>query len=98
MHSNSTSEGKAKNRRVEFHVLGRESERGLRSMLQSEADRRRIANDPQVVEGLLGLASGATGASCLNVRHAAADILVACGVRWDIERLLWLAVTKNSDR
>jgi hypothetical protein len=32
----------------------------------------------------------------LNVRRVAADVLLMCGHCWDVERLLWISVIKDS--
>mmetsp|Transcript_55470 Transcript_55470/g.131207 ORF Transcript_55470/g.131207 Transcript_55470/m.131207 type:complete len:197 (+) Transcript_55470:118-708(+) len=90
---NSSSEGKQANRRVEFHVLSRESEKALRSMVESTAARERLRKDKLAVAGLRSTAS-APGTP-MAIRRAAADVLISCGAEWDKERVLWAGVLKG---
>ena len=41
------------------------------------------------------IATGASGAAGEGVRRAASTVVLACGVEWEVERLVWLAVLIN---
>lgn len=89
--SNGTREGKSKNRRVEFHIMNRESERGIRQLMGNTADRSRVATDRIAMEQLRAIATGRCGVANPSVLRAAANVVLACSVDWDVERLLWIA-------
>ena len=42
---------KARNRRVEFHIQGRQSEKGLRDLVATESKRKRLAGDQVAIQG-----------------------------------------------
>ena len=81
---------------VEFHVLHRETQRGLRDLLANPATCQALARDERTQQGLLGLCGGRAGMSAVGVRTAAANLLLGCGAFWHVERLLWLARAKNA--
>ena len=93
--SNSSRDGKRRNRRVEFHVLTIESARSLRTIVADEHKCSAVAADAALVAQLHALCRGEAGVSAAAIRFAAADLLLACGVYWHVERLLWLAVCKG---
>ena len=108
---------KARNRRVEFHILGRESQLNLRALTTDPAARARISTDPRTLAELKTMAANGAGVKMTNagggggggggmsggtqvplplqLRQTAADVLLAVGSGWEIERLLWAAVVKN---
>ena len=97
--TNSTQTGRARNRRVEFHLLPRQAELHLRTLVADEGARDRIAADAATVTALRQVAAGRdpTGAACdMGVRLAAADVLLACEVDWRVHRLLLLAARKGT--
>ncbi|CAE8651460.1 unnamed protein product [Polarella glacialis] len=95
--SNATSEGKAKNRRVEFHILHRETVRGLQQLLggreQGPARPRPFGMvDAAAVRQLVRTATGEGGVALASpIRRAAADVLRRLGADWQTQRLLHLA-------
>jgi outer membrane protein OmpA-like peptidoglycan-associated protein len=116
--ANDSRANKAKNRRVEFHILGRETELEMRLLVGDAHRRDRIAGDENTLAQLTAMASnqpqqqggelmgadagaGAGGGKAISLpralRQSAADVLLAVGATWKVERLIWLAVTKNAD-
>jgi len=90
---NSSSEGKAKNRRVEFHILQRETVQGLQQLLHGP---RKGAIDESGLRQLVRTATGAGNANlALPIRRAAADVLRRLGADWKIQRLMHLAVRQD---
>jgi len=87
--SNDSREGRAQNRRVEFHVLQRETVRGLQGLLSESGERGQI--DLASLRQLARTATGATIGLALPIRTAAADLLVRVRGDWPVQRLLLLA-------
>eukprot|EP00930_Biecheleria_cincta_P099352 TRINITY_DN90989_c0_g1_i1.p1 TRINITY_DN90989_c0_g1~~TRINITY_DN90989_c0_g1_i1.p1 ORF type:complete len:710 (-),score=154.20 TRINITY_DN90989_c0_g1_i1:61-2190(-) len=87
--SNSTSDGRSKNRRVEFHILQKETVRSLQQQLDGRVDRAGM-------QQLVRTATGEGGASlALSIRRAAADVLRRLGADWGVQRLLWVACRRE---
>eukprot|EP01065_Artemidia_motanka_P027689 TRINITY_DN3287_c0_g1_i1.p1 TRINITY_DN3287_c0_g1~~TRINITY_DN3287_c0_g1_i1.p1 ORF type:complete len:829 (+),score=352.57 TRINITY_DN3287_c0_g1_i1:57-2543(+) len=84
--------GQPKNRRVEFHVLSRESVSALHDIATNQAACARIAADPGAVTALMDTATARGNPLPRSVRLAAADVLVCAGVGWQGFRQLWMAV------
>eukprot|EP00928_Gymnodinium_smaydae_P073014 TRINITY_DN5627_c0_g2_i1.p1 TRINITY_DN5627_c0_g2~~TRINITY_DN5627_c0_g2_i1.p1 ORF type:complete len:722 (-),score=150.98 TRINITY_DN5627_c0_g2_i1:204-2369(-) len=95
---NSTSDGKARNRRVEFHILQRETVRDLRCLVQRCGSRgaSRGGIDEHGLRQLARTAEGVAVGLSLPIRVAAADLLARLGADWDVQRLLLLATRRNS--
>ncbi len=91
--SNSTSQGRAKNRRVEFHIEDRQTSRAMRDLVKEED--AALREDAMALRYLQRLADGREPSSLL-VRRAAADVLVASHQDWPVLRLLWLAARKGN--
>jgi hypothetical protein len=70
----------------------------LHAIVVSPAYRGEVAGRPEACAGLLAVATGRdllAAPQWLPTRLLAADACVALRLRWDVERLLWLAATKN---
>jgi hypothetical protein len=91
-HSNGSSDGRAQNRRVEFHMEEVATARSMRELWQDEES---LEGDERALAYLQRLASGLEP-STLLVRHAAADVLVASHQDWGVLRLLWIACRKEA--
>jgi len=87
--SNGTREGRARNRRVEFHVLQRETIGGLWELMRRSQGRGQI--DDNVLRHLARTACGAGVQLALPIRAAAADLLRRMQADWAVQRLLFLA-------
>lgn len=87
--SNATSNGRSKNRRVEFHVLQKETVRSLQQQLDGRVDSAGM-------QQLVRTATGEGGASlALPIRRAAADVLRRLGADWGMQRLFWVACRRE---
>jgi len=90
--SNGAQGGKAQNRRVEFHILQRETIQGLREMF---GQGRRDNIDAHAVHQLQRTANGETVGLSLPIRVAAADLLTRLLADWEVQRLLYIAARKE---
>lgn len=86
---NSTSDGRSKNRRVEFHVLQKDTIQGLQNVLGQH--NRRTQVDEHGLRQLERTATGVALGLSLPIRVAAADLLVRLQADWPIQRLFHLA-------
>eukprot|EP00929_Paragymnodinium_shiwhaense_P027205 TRINITY_DN16013_c0_g1_i1.p1 TRINITY_DN16013_c0_g1~~TRINITY_DN16013_c0_g1_i1.p1 ORF type:complete len:765 (+),score=204.31 TRINITY_DN16013_c0_g1_i1:119-2413(+) len=86
---NSSREGRTNNRRVEFHVLQRETVKGMRELLGEK--KRRTAIDEHALKQLEKTASGSTVGLSWPIRVAAADLLIRLYADWPVQRLLYIA-------
>lgn len=90
---NRTREGRAQNRRVEFHILQHETVQGLRQLLMKSQRRGQI--DDATFKQLERTATGAVVGLSLPIRHAAADLLAKLSCDWSVQRLLYIAARKE---
>jgi outer membrane protein OmpA-like peptidoglycan-associated protein len=88
---NSSHSSKAQNRRVEFHVLQRETVQGLKDL-----DREKVQVDVHGLQQLERTATGASVSLSRPIRVAAADLLVRLGAEWPVQRLLYIAARKEN--
>ena len=89
---NGSPSGRARNRRVEFHVEEMSTARSMRELWQEEET---LEGDVHALNYLHRLASGIEPSSYL-IRRAAADVLVASHEDWEVLRLLWIASRKEN--
>lgn len=94
--SNSTQSGRSENRRVEFHILQRETVRGFEELM--EQSRRRGQIDKSMLRQLERTATGSLIGLAMAIRHAAADLLVRLKCDWPVQRLLHIAVRREDPR
>jgi len=87
--SNASRENRSKNRRVEFHILQRETVQGLQQLLGGSGCKDRI--DLHALRQLARTAAGDAVGLSKPIRTAAADLLVRLRADWDVQRLLHVA-------
>lgn len=90
---NSSQSGRATNRRVEFHILQRETVKGVREMLKESQHKGQI--DVAALQQLERTATGAAVGLALPIRVAAADMLARLHADWQIQRLLYIASQRD---
>ena len=94
--SNTSSLGRSKNRRVEFHIEELNTAKSMKELLTNADDSHALERDEYALMYLSRVASGVEP-SCRMIRFVAADVLVGVGVNWSVLRLLWIA-SKKEDR